>query len=136
MYKMSFSVGFVSDYSNKGQAIEQVARFVLTGKREKADNIAHDKGADCLHYQIKSARATVCRGLDIAEHLARDVALEYIYITQGLQGYIMNRAEWLAFCVAFGTVTRESPKNGGGEKIKLKSESRALIQWLEERARE
>lgn len=131
---MTFSVEFVSDYSNHGQALEQYARFALTGKRAKADNVAHDKGADCLHYQIKSARATVCKGRDLMGYLARDRATEYIYITRDRVGYVMGRVEWIEFCQQFGTLTRESEKNGGGEKIRLKSESRALLEWLMERA--
>jgi hypothetical protein len=34
----------------------------------------------------------------------------------------------------FGTVTRESAANGGAEKIRLKSESTALLAYLAERA--
>ena len=46
----------------------------------------------------------------------------------------MNRAEYIEFCTAFGTATKESTKNGGADKIRLKSESKNLLAWLANRA--
>ena len=135
MLKMFQCSDFVREYANDGQHKEQKTRYTLTGERVKADNIKHTDGTDCLHYQIKSARATVCKGLDLIGYLTRDRATEYIYATETVL-YIMSKTEYIEFCVAFGTVTRESDKNGGAVKIRLKSESKALLQWLEERARE
>jgi hypothetical protein len=45
----------------------------------------------------------------------------------------MNRTEYIEFVEVFGTITRESEKNGGAEKIRLKSESLALLAYLAER---
>ena len=125
---------FVRQYKNNGQHMEQWTRFTLTGENAKADNLAHDKGADCLGYQIKSARATVCKGTDIRAYLATDMATAYIYATADGVAYVMNRVEYIAFVEKFGTVTRESTANGGAEKIRLKSESSALLAYLAERA--
>jgi hypothetical protein len=124
---------FVRQYKNNGQHMEQWTRFTLTGETTKADNLAHDKGADCLGYQIKSARATVCKGTNIREYLAPDVATEYIYATANGVAYVMTRVEYIEFVEIFGTVTRESTANGGAEKIRLKSESTALLAYLKER---
>ena len=124
---------FTRQYKNNGQNAEQWVRFTLTGKTEKADNIAHNLGTDCLNYQIKSARATVCKGTNLTAYLAEEVATEFIYATQNGIAYIMNKTEYLAFVEEFGTVTRESEKNGGSEKIRLKSESLALLAYLAER---
>ena len=125
---------FVRQYKNNGQHMEQWTRFTLTGEIAKADNLAHDKGADCLGYQIKSARATVCKGTDIRAYLATDMATEYIYATADGIAYVMTRVEYIEFVEMFGTVTRESTANGGAEKIRLKSESVALLAYLAERA--
>ena len=125
---------FVRQYKNNGQHMEQWTRFTLTGESAKADNLAHDKGADCLGYQIKSARATVCKGTDIRAYLATDMATAYIYATADGIAYVMSRVEYIAFVEKFGTVTKESTANGGAEKIRLKSESSALLAYLAERA--
>lgn len=130
MKTITMSATFTSDYTNRGQAKEQLFAYTLTGLRIKAGNVPHDKGADVLHYQVKSARATVCKGTDIMAYLATDKAVEYAYVAENGYAYIMNREEYIEFVNIFGTVTRESSRNGGGEKIRLKSESRALMEYL------
>jgi hypothetical protein len=42
----------------------------------------------------------------------------------------MNRTEYTAFVETFGTVTCESAKNGGHEKIRLGHETAKLLEWL------
>ena len=117
-------------YTNNGQHLEQVFRYNLTGKIEKADNLAHDKGTDLFHYSIKSARATVCKGTDLETYLDTDKATEFVYITKTLTAYIMNRTEYTDFVKTFGTVTKESTKNGGMEKIRLGHETAKMLEWL------
>lgn len=129
-----FRFTYLNNYSNHGQNAEQSIRYELTGKVEKADNLAHDKGADCMHYQIKSARATVCKGTDVIAYIEQDKATAYIYGTKDGVAYVMTVTEYIEFIAVFGTVTRESSKNGGAEKIRLKSESTAMLKYLEERA--
>lgn len=133
MKHFTLATDFVREYANNGQHMEQWTRYTLTGERAKADNLAHDKGADCMGYQIKSARATVCKGTDIRAYLATDKATAYIYATADGIAYVMSRTEYIAFVEVFGTVTRESSRNGGAVKIRLKSESAALLAYLKER---
>ena len=133
MTRFFLATDFERQYKNNGQHMEQWTRFTLTGETAKADNLAHDLGADCLGYQIKSARATVCKGTDIRAYLATDMATEYIYATAEGVAYVMSRTEYIEFVEVFGTITRESEKNGGAEKIRLKSESLALLAYLAER---
>lgn len=128
-----FQFTYLNNYTNHGQNAEQSVRYTLTGVIEKADNIAHDKGADCMHYQIKSARATICKGTDIKAYIEQDKATAFIYATKDGQAYVMTIEEYIEFVTVFGTVTRESSKNGGAEKIRLKSESVALLEYLNER---
>lgn len=129
----AFRFNYLNNYANHGQNAEQSIRFALTGAIERADNVAHNKGTDCLTYQIKSARASVCRGTSIEEYLADDKATEYIYGTKDGVAYVMSREEYIAFVKEFGTVTKESCKNGGAEKIRLKHETSTMLDYLKER---
>ena len=118
-------------YANAGQHAEQVARFTLTGEICKADNIPHEAGGDIGRLQVKSARASVCAGTDLQSYLDKDGATAWGYVMADFSRmFVMDKAEWMAFCEQFGYVTYESQKNGGGEKIRLKSESKKMVQWL------
>lgn len=125
-----FRFHYLNNYRNHGQDAEQSVRFVLTGEVAKADNLRYDLGADCLNYQIKSARATVCKGADLESYLDRDASSAYIYATEDGVAYVMSRAEYTEFVKTFGTVTKDSAKNGGAEKIRLKHETPAMRDWL------
>lgn len=127
-------IEITSEYKNNGQRLEQIARFNLTGEVAKADNRKATECGDCLGFQIKSARATICKGTDIKAHIESDAAIGYIYVTAELVAYTMSKAEYLEFATEFATLTRESAKNGGSEKMRFKSESKALIEWLKARA--
>ena len=118
-------------YKNNGQEAERIFRYTMTGEIAKADNLAHNLGADCLNYQVKSARATVCRGRDLAAYLATDKATEFAYVLADFsKAYIMSKAEYTEFVNLFGTVTRESAKNGGYEKTRLGHETEKMREWL------
>ena len=129
----TFRFQYLNNYTNHGQNAEQSIRFTLTGEIAKADNLRHDLGADCLNFQIKSARATVCKGEDLEGYLDRDASTAYIYATNEGTAYIMNRAEYTEFVKEFGTLTVESAKNGGTKKIRLRHETAAMLEWLAER---
>lgn len=117
-----------------GQTAEYIARYTLTGKACKADNVKFTESADCNDIQIKSARATICTGTDIKAHIAIDAAKKYGYVIKDFSVmYIMTPTEYLEFTETFKTVTTDSVKNGGAVKTRLKSESKALIQYLMER---
>lgn len=133
MYTITLCDNFTRTYKNNGQHLEQWFRHTLTGKIEKADNIAHDKGTDFLNYSIKSARATVCKGTDLNAYLDTDKATEFVYITKSGIAYVMTRVIYTEFVKAFSYVTQGSAKDKG-TKLRLKDESKALLQWLEERA--
>lgn len=135
MKKLNIASDMVRCYKNNGQHAEQLFRYYLTGKTVKADNLPADKGCDFGCYSIKSARASICKGRDIEKHLENDKATEFVYITLSEIAYIMSRQEYIEFVKTFGTVTRESDKNGGAEKIRLKHESKEMLEWLEERAK-
>ena len=122
-------------YKNNGQHAEQVARYTLTGEVCKADNKPFTAGGDCGDIQIKSARATICRGTDIKAHIAIDGANRYGYVNASFTVmYLMDADEWFEFASLFGTVTRESKANGGAIKMRLKAEGREMTEWLRARA--
>ena len=121
-------------YRNNGQHAEQMFRYTMNGKIEKADNRPATECADCNGYQVKSARATICKGEDIAKHLENDKATGYAYINADCStAYLMTKAEYLEFATEFATLTRESSKNGGAIKLRFKTESKAMVEWLEGR---
>lgn len=121
-------------YKNGGQHAEQIFRYTMSGVICKADNKPSTECGDYEDIQIKSARATICKGNDIAKHLATDKAERYAYVTNDFKvAYIMSKAEYLAFATMFATLTRESAKNGGAEKMRFKSESKAMLEWLRAR---
>lgn len=134
MKKEYFATDFVSSYAIRGQALEQEYRYYKTGVICKADNLPAMLGCDLGNKSLKSARATVCKGLDIKAHLQSDKAVEFVYLTKSRIAYTMDRAEYIEFVTLFGTATRESKKNGGHAKIRLKHETSALLEWLNERA--
>jgi hypothetical protein len=127
----NFTFTYLNNYHNHGQNAEQSVRFALTGEIAKADNLRFDKGADVLNFQIKSARATICKGTDLETYLDLDASTAYIYATKNGVAYIMSRTEYTAFVKAFGTITTESDKNGGAQKIRLGHETKALLAWLQ-----
>ena len=118
-------------YKNNGQHAEQVARYTLTGQICKADNLPHDCGGDIGNLQVKSSKATICKGTDLQAYLAEDGATAWGYVNADVtEMFVMDKAEWMAFCETFGYVTYESEKNGGGAKMRLKAESRKMMAWL------
>ena len=130
----TFKFEYLNNYRNHGQDAEQSVRFALTGELVNADNLKHSLSADCLNFQIKSARATVCKGTDLKAYLDLDAATAYIYAANDGTAYVMDRAEYEQFCTEFGSIQADSRKNGGDLKIRLKIESKAMTEWLRQRA--
>ena len=92
-------------YKNRGQQAERVFRYTNTGLLCKADNTPCTVSGDCGDVQVKSARATVCKGLDIESYIDTDKANSYAYITADYSiAYIMNPIEWITFVKAFSTI--------------------------------
>ena len=129
-----FATDFVSNYTNNGQALEQEYRYFKTGLIIKADNLKASDGCDFDTYSIKSARATICKGLDIDKHLATDKAKSFIYLAKNKIAYIMSRQEYKEFVNLFATKDVESGKNGKSEKLRLGRETSKMMAWLEGRA--
>lgn len=135
MTQFKLKLDMPRQYPNAGQHAEQLFIYTATGEIRKASNLPFTKGGDFEDIQIKSARATVCKGLDLDSHLQKDKAQRYAYVRADFKvAYIMSPTEWREFVSQFGTITRESSKNGGAEKIRLKQETEQMREWLERRA--
>lgn len=127
-------------YPNNGQEAERVTSLNLLGLDRKADNRPFWAGADVGVLQVKTAKATICKGVDIRAHVREDVAEYYCYVLKDLSAcYIMHPITWIRFVERFAYKTRDSVgkrgerggSNGGHEKLKLYDETKAMRQWLE-----
>lgn len=119
-------------YKNNGQHAEQVFRFTLSGEIMKADNKPATECGDYLDIQIKTAKASICKGTDLKAYLELDAAKRYAYVTKDFTtAYVMSKSLWYEFCKEFGYATKESERNGGKEKIRLYDESKRMVEWLE-----
>ena len=117
---------------NRGQIAEAVVRYAILGELTGADNVPAHRAGDVLNYQVKSARATVCNGTDLAAYLAMDAATEYIFVAPDNSGYwTMDKATWQVFCETFAKPSRGSSKNGGKVNLRLPSFTKKVQSWLE-----
>lgn len=116
--------------------------------RTSHDCGAYDKDSDCnigdMHVSVKAAKFSLMSGSkckdcttfdEIWERFASTVHSNvFAYITVDYVVYEMNLAEFKEFIYSFCGLTRESKSNGGYAKIKARSESKALLNWLATRA--
>ena len=131
MYTIALNNNIARIYKNNGQHGQQVFENTVLGHTCKADNRPYWMGGDVNHVQVKTSKASICKGTDLKAHLERDGATEYAYIEQSFSvAYMMDRPEYIEFVEQFGYITKESNKNGGSLKIRLKQESRAMLEWF------
>ena len=103
-----------------------------------SDVVAGDKRISVKSARFSLLSASLCVGMtefdEIWNHFVEiDNANTYAYVTEEFKVYEMNLDEFKAFVYRFCGLDRESSKNGGGVKIRCKHESKAMLQWLEER---
>lgn len=145
MNKVS-NIAQVSTKKNHGDRCEENFDYMLNGKISGKDSVAYDKGSDVEHagvgYSVKSdhftlASAKLIEGDDMSAKLdfyfARVHSTKVVYVSRENNAYIMDMVEFREFLEVFGTLERESEKNGGGIKVRCRAESKKMIQWLEVR---
>lgn len=117
-------------------------------ERTAHDSVAYDKGSDLnvgeKHISIKASAFTLmsgslCEGIEdfngIWNLYAKRVHSNiFAYVTEDFQVYEMNLAEFKQFVYAFARTERESAKNGGAVKIRLRKETKIMRAYLAERA--
>lgn len=124
----------ISTLKNNGQACEQDLRFALTGRIERPDNRKGE--TDIFDIQIKSARATLCKGTNLEDYVYSNEANRFAYVTAERVVYIMSKDEFYLFACEFATITTDSSKNGGSQKMRLRYETPTMLAWLESHASE
>ena len=127
---------------NRGERAENSVSLAFTGKEHKKDSVRFDKGSDIeeLKMSVKSNHATLVSGgilkatekqAMINEYLDRDASDKFAYVCDDGMTYIMNKDEFEKFINEFVTLDRDSKKNGGQIKLRLKAESSKMRAWLE-----
>ena len=131
-------------YANFGNHAEQALAYTLTGEIRKHDKVPYDKDSDIpeYHMSVKSEKfslmsGNLCESEDfeeiISQYMARTASKCVAYVSQAMVAYVMNMVEFNEFLHRFCGLERESSKNGGRIKVKMRSESKQVLRWLEER---
>ena len=136
------------NHKNAGIAREWALCHYYKVERTAHDSLAYDKGSDLdaagKHISIKASAFTLmcsnlCEGREdfdgiwnlYAERVHSDT---FAYITADFTVYEMNLGEFKRFVYAFAHTERESEKNGGQVKIRLRKESGKMLRWLADMA--
>lgn len=128
-------------YSNFGSHAEQALAFTLTGEMRTHDKVPYHKGSDIpeYHMSVKTQgftlmSANLCESEDfeeiISQYMANVASTCVAYVAQNMVAYVMNMVEFNEFLHLFCTTDRESSKNGGGIKVKMRKESKKVMDWL------
>ena len=110
-------------------------------KHDSADyRTASDISVGNRHISVKSSGATLmngtmCEGQTTFDGIwnvyARNThSNEWAYVTADFTAYYMDKGEFEAFLRQFARVERDSEKNGGQMKIRLRKESKKMLGWL------
>jgi hypothetical protein len=134
----------ITTTANAGDAREWAVCADNGMKRSKHDAMPYDKGsdfeADDRHISVKSSGFTLmssslCEGETTFDGIwnvySRNTASNlWAYVTKDFTAYYMDKAEFEAFLRKFGRVERDSEKNGGAMKIRLRKESKKMLTYL------
>ena len=128
---------------NAGINAEQSLRYFLHGYTTAHDSRRFDEASDIDNISVKSAHFTLVQGgllngseLEpmVDDYFSRVHSTEFAYVARDFTVYMMNAKEFREFLMAFCTVERDSYKNGGKLKVRARSESKKMMNWLNERA--
>lgn len=128
---------------NAGINAEQSLRYFLHGYTTAHDSRRFDEASDIDNISVKSAHFTLVQGgllngseLEpmVDDYFSRVHSTEFAYVARDFTVYMMNAEEFREFLMTFCTVERDSYKNGGKLKVRARSESKRMVEWLNERA--
>ena len=136
------------DHQNAGIAREWALCRYYKVNRTAHDALPYDKGSDLdaagKHISIKASAFTLmsgnlCEGIEDFDgiwnlYATRVHSDTFAYVTADYRVYEMNLSEFKQFVYAFGRTERESSKNGGAVKIRLRKESSKMLGWLADKA--
>lgn len=137
------------NHKNAGIAREWALcrHYMIT--RTTHDNLPYDKGSDLdttdgKHISIKASGFTLmagslCEGRETFDGIwslyeSRVHSDTFAYVTADYTVYEMNIVEFKQFVYTFATTARESEKNGGAMKIRLRKETIKMLKWLADKA--
>jgi hypothetical protein len=145
---LSYSITTTQEIINKAKTAGDRGEWSLAHyygiSRTKHDSKRFDQDSDLnvgnKHISVKVARFSLIAGCLTKDCTTFDeIWLFYeskvhsncfAYITKDLTVYEMNLDEFKAFVYLFCGLERESKKNGGYLKIKARSESKKMLNWL------
>lgn len=147
MYKINISEYEVNTNKNRGTNKEWTLCEYYGIHRTAHDSVAYNVGSDIeideMNISVKSSGATLMSGKlsegcktfeGIWRRYRKNVhSNTFVYVTNEFTAYFMNINEFSKFIHSFAYLDRESQKNGGQKKIKIRGESRKMVKWLEER---
>ena len=136
------------NHKNAGIAREWALCHYYKVERTAHDSKSYDKDSDLnangKHISIKASAFTLmsgalCEGIEDFDGIwnlyeSRVHSDTFAYITADFTVYEMNITEFKLFVYTFAHTERESQKNGGQVKIRLRKESAKMLKWLEEKA--
>ena len=137
-----------TDNSNKGICREWAMCRYFGIERDKHDGSNYMEHsdielADGTYISLKASQFTLYSGtLTKGCHTFEGIWRRYYrnchsnlwgYVTKDWQCYLMNKKEFSQFVHKFCNLGHESSSKGGGLKIRMNSESKKTIAWLEER---
>lgn len=149
MEKFVSGVKYIETYKNNAGKNWEISLAQHMGiNRTKGDSVSCADGADIskngLEISVKSARFTLmsgslakdCNGFDeiFQRYTEIDKSNCVVYMTKAGDGYMMSHEEFKEFVYRFCGLERESERNGRYWKIKARSESKAMLEWLGEHA--
>ena len=132
------------EHKNAGIAREWALCHYYKVERTAHDSLSYDKGSDLdaagKHISIKASAFTLmagslCEGIEDFDgiwnlYATRVHSDTFAYVTADFTVYEMNLDEFKKFVYAFAHTERESEKNGGALKIRLRKESGKMLKWL------
>ena len=135
------------NHKNAGIAREWALCHYYGIERTAHDAGAYDKDSDLnagdKHISIKASAfslmsGALCEGREDFDGIwnlyeSRVHSNTFAYVTADFTVYEMNISEFKMFVYTFGRTERESEKNGGQMKIRLRKESLKMLKWLSER---
>lgn len=137
------------NHKNAGIAREWALCRHYMVTRTAHDSLPYDKGSDLdttdgKHISIKASGFTLmagslCEGRETFDGIwnlyeSRVHSDTFAYVTADYTVYEMNIMEFKQFVYTFATTARESEKNGGAMKIRLRKETIKMLKWLANKA--
>lgn len=128
-------------YNNFGLHAEQTLAYTLTGEIRSHGKLSYMDGSDIpeFHMSVKSSgfslmSGNLCQNQDfdgiVEEFFSNTASSSFAYVTQSMECFVMNAEEFRCFVCQFCGLSKESKKNGGRCKVRMKSETKAVLEWL------